>query len=57
MVYPEFKEKFTSAMNDFFAEMDLVNGDPNLSVEEKAEKFQEVGEKHSMPVLDLIPES
>lgn len=57
MIYPEFKEKFTTAMTDFFAEMDAVNDDSSLSVEQKAEKFQEIGEKHMMPVLDLLPSS
>lgn len=57
MIYPEFKDKFLTAVNGFFADMDEVNSNPNLSVEEKAEKFQEIGERHAMPVMDLIPES
>lgn len=57
MIYPEFKEKLTTAITDFFAEMDEVNENESLSIEQKAEKFQEIGGRHMMPVADLIPSS
>jgi len=55
MIYPEFKDRFVTAMNTFFEEMDTVDANSELTVEEKALKFQEIGEKHAMPVLELIP--